>query len=131
MEMVRQTHTLMITSDREKVQLRAFIKKQDRTVNEAVRQVQEWHLEEVQAIADAVRHREDERSSFKCRSASREEDVKRSREESPEYGAAPRERGCSLHRKSKSDLQYPASPGRRHLGSWSFTPFGHHSHSRP
>ena len=44
--------------------------------------------------------------------------------------AQPRERGCSLHRKSKSDLQYPALPGRRHPGSRSFTPFGHHSHSR-
>ena len=69
--------------------------------------------------------------ALKCRSASREEDVKRSCEESPEYDATPRERGCSLHRKSKSDLQYPASPGRRCLGSQSFTPFGHRSHCRP
>ena len=53
-EMVQQTHTLMITSDREKVQLEALIKEQDRAVNEAVRQDQEWHLEEVQAIADAI-----------------------------------------------------------------------------
>ena len=54
-EMVWQTHTtLMITSNREKVQLKALIKEQDPTINEAVRQVQEWHLEEVQAIADAV-----------------------------------------------------------------------------
>ena len=53
-EMVWQTHTLMITSDREKVRLKALIKEQDRAVNQAVRQVQEWHLEEVQAIADAV-----------------------------------------------------------------------------
>ena len=54
-EMARQTHTtLMITSNREKVQLEALIKEQDRAVNEAVRQVQERHLEEVQAIADAV-----------------------------------------------------------------------------
>ena len=47
-EMAQQTHTtLMITSDREKVRLEALVKKQDHTVNEAVRQVQEWHLEEV------------------------------------------------------------------------------------
>ena len=47
-EMARQTHTtLMITSNREKVQLEALIKEQDRAINEAVRQVQEWHLEEV------------------------------------------------------------------------------------
>ena len=54
-EMARQTHTtLMITSDREKVKLEALIKEQDHAINEAVRQVQERHLEEVQAIADAV-----------------------------------------------------------------------------
>ena len=56
MEMVWQTHTLMITSDREKVRLEALVKEQDHAINEAVRQVQEWHLEEVQAIADAVQH---------------------------------------------------------------------------
>ena len=54
MEMAQQTHTLMITSNREKVQLEALVKEQDCAVDEAVRQVQEWHLEEVQAIADAV-----------------------------------------------------------------------------
>ena len=103
--MARQTHTtLMITSDREKVRLEALVKEQDRTINEAVRQVQERHLEEVQAIADATQHRE--------------------------YGTMPQERGHSLHRKSKSDLQFPASPGRRHLGSRSFTPSRHCSHSR-
>ena len=54
--MAWQTNTLMITSDREKVQLEALIKEQDRAIDEAVRQVQEQHLEEVQAITDAVRH---------------------------------------------------------------------------
>ena len=50
-EMAWQTHTtLMITSNREKVRLEALIKEQDHAVNEAVRQVQEWHLEEVRAI---------------------------------------------------------------------------------
>ena len=39
MEMVWQTHTLMITSDREKVQLEALIKEQDHAVDEAVWQV--------------------------------------------------------------------------------------------
>ena len=53
-EMAWQTHTLMITSDREKVRLEALIREQDRAVDEVIRQVQEWHLEEVQAIADAV-----------------------------------------------------------------------------
>ena len=55
MEMVWQTHnTLMITSDREKVWLEALIKEQDRAVNEAVKEVKERHLEELQAIADAI-----------------------------------------------------------------------------
>ena len=130
-EMGWQTHTLMITSDREKVRLEALIKEQDHTIDKAVRQVQERHLEEVQAIANAVQHRENGWSSFKHHSISQEEDVKRSHEESPEYGATPRERGLSLHHKSKSDLQYPALPGRRHPGSRSFTPYGHCSHSRP
>ena len=53
-EMAWQTHTtLMITSDREKVQLEALVKEQDCAINGAVRQVQEWHLEEIQAIANA------------------------------------------------------------------------------
>ena len=39
-EMAQQTHTLMITSDREKVRLEALVKEQDRAVDEAVRQVQ-------------------------------------------------------------------------------------------
>ena len=69
-EMAWQTHTLMITSNREKVWLEALIKEQDHAVNEAVRQVQEQHLEEVQAIADAIRHQKDGWSSFKCRSTS-------------------------------------------------------------
>ena len=130
-EMVRQTHTtLMIISDREKVRLKALVKEQDCAINEAVRKVQEWHLEEVHAIVDAVRCQEDGWSSHKCHSASQEEDIKRSREESPEYGAMPQERGRSLHCKSKSDLQYPTLPGRRCPGSQSFTPSRHHSHSR-
>ena len=89
-EMAQQTHTtLMITRNREKVWLKALIKEQDRAINEAVREVQEQHLEEVQAITDAARCREDGQSSNKHCSTSREEDVKRSREESPEYGTMP------------------------------------------
>ena len=88
-EMAWQTHTLMITSNREKVRLEALIREQDHAIDEVVRQVQEQHLEEVQTIADAVQHREDERSSFKHHRASQEEDVKKSREESPEYGSTP------------------------------------------
>ena len=53
-EMAWQTHTLMITSDREKVRLEALMREQDRAVDEAMRQVQEQHLEEVQAITNAV-----------------------------------------------------------------------------
>ena len=130
MEMARQTHTLMITSNREKARLEALIKEQDRAMNEAVREVQEQHLEEVQVITDTVQHQEDGQSSYKCHSASREEDIKRSHEESPEYGTTPRERGRSLHHKSKLDLQHPALPGRRHPGSRSFTPFRQCSHSK-
>ena len=130
-EMVCQTHTtLMITSDREKVPLKALVKEQDHAINEAVRQVQEKHLEEVQAIMDAAQCREDGRSCHKHCSASWEEDVKRSHEESPEYGTTPQERGRSLHHKSKSDLQFPASPGRRHPGSQSFTWSRPHLNSR-
>ena len=40
------------------------------------------------------------------------------------------ERGWSLHCKSKSDLQFPALPGRRHLGSQSLTPSRLSSNSR-
>ena len=53
-EMAWQTHTFMITSNREKVRLEALVREQDCAIEEAVRQFQEWHLEEVQAIADAV-----------------------------------------------------------------------------
>ena len=56
-EMAWQTHTtLMITSNREKVWLEALVKEQDCAMSEAVRQVQEQHLEEVQAIIDATSH---------------------------------------------------------------------------
>ena len=54
-KMAWQTHTtLMITSDREKVWLEALVKEQVQAVNEAVRQVQVRHLEEVQAIINAA-----------------------------------------------------------------------------
>ena len=90
-ELSRQTHaTMMITSDQEKHQLEALAREQDRTCNKAVKQVQTWHLQEVEATTDAPC------SSFKCHSASREEDSKRTHEESPEYGTTPQERGCSL-----------------------------------
>ena len=47
-KMAWQTHTtLMITSDREKVRLKALVREKDRAINEAVRQVQGRHLEEV------------------------------------------------------------------------------------
>ena len=130
-EMACCTHTtLMITSNREKVKLEALIREQDLAVNEAIRQVQEWHLEEMQAIINATHCREDERSSHKYHSTSREDDVKRSREESPEAGTATQERGRSLHHKSKSDLQYRTLPGRRHPSSQSFIPHMACLHSR-
>ena len=131
MEMVWQTHTtLMITSNREKLRLEALAKEQDRAVTEAVRQVQEHHLDEVQAIVNDACHREEGHSTHKCCSASHEDDVKGSREESPKASTRPQERGRSLHCKSKSDLQFRALPGKRHLGSKSFTPSRPHSHSR-
>ena len=130
-EMACCTHTtLMITSDREKVRLEALIREQDLSINEAIQQVQEWHLEEMQAIINATHHREDECSSHKHCSASWEDDVKRSRQESPEASTAPQERGRSLHHKSKSYLQYPTLPSRRHLSSQSFVPHMACLHSR-
>ena len=90
-ELSWQTHaTMMITSDREKHRPEALAREQDRTCNEAVKQVQTRHLREVEATADTPC------CSFKCRSSSREEDSKWTREESPEYGMMPQERGCSL-----------------------------------
>ena len=92
-EMACCTHTiLMITSDRKKVRLEALVKEQDHAINEAIWQVQERHLEEMQAINDAVHHREDEHASHKCHSASQKEGVKRTREESRETGSVPQEK---------------------------------------
>ena len=123
---------MMITSDQEKHQLEALTREQDSTCNEAVKQVQTRHLQEVEATTDTPCH------SFKCHSASQEEGSKGTREESPEYGTTPQERGCSLQQKSdkhKAD-RIPASPSKRHPGSWSYTPCEHartpcnHSQSR-
>ena len=64
-ELSRQMHiTMMITSDQEKHRLEALTREQDRTCNEAVKQVQTRHLREMEATADAPCR------SFKCRSAS-------------------------------------------------------------
>ena len=82
-----------------------------------MKQVQTRHLREVEATADAPCR------SFKCRSASPEEDCKGTREESPEYGTTPHERGHSLQQKDKHKAdQIPASPGKRRPGSRSYTP---------
>ena len=108
---------MMITSDQEKHWLEALAREQDRACNEAMKQVQTRHLREVEATADAPC------CSFKCRSASREEDSKRTHEESPEYGITPRERGHSLQRKDKHKTdRIPALPGKRRPGSRSYTP---------
>ena len=89
-ELSRQSHaTMMITSDQEKHRLEALAREQDCACNEAVKQVQTRHLREVEATTDTPC------CSFKCGSASQEEDSKRTCEESPEYGTTPRERGCS------------------------------------
>ena len=121
-ELSWQMHaTMMITSDQEKHQLEALTREQDRACNEAVNQVQTGHLREVEATTNAPC------CSFKCHSASREEDSKQTHEESPEYGTTPWERGRSLQRKSdkhKADW-IPASPGKRHPGSQSYTPCKH------
>ena len=103
-ELSRQTHvTMMITLDQEKHRLEALAREQDRACNEAMKQVQTRHLREVEATADTPCR------SFKCRSASQEEDSKWTREESPEYGTTPWERGHSLQRKDKHKAdQIPA-----------------------
>ena len=116
-ELSRQTHaTMMITSDQEKHRLEALAREQDRACNGAMKQVQTRHLREVEGTTDAPCH------SFKRRSASREEDSKRTCE-GPEYGTMPRERGHSLQRKDKHKAdRIPASPGKRRPGSQSCTP---------
>ena len=118
-ELSWQMHaTMMITSDQEKHWLEALAREQDHACNEAMKQVQTWYLQEVEATTDAPC------GSFKHRSASQEEDSKWTHEESPKYGTTPWERGCSLQRKSdkhKAD-RIPASPSKRHPGSRSYTP---------
>ena len=120
-ELSQQMHvTMMITSDQEKHWLEALTREQYHACNKAVKQVQTRHLREVEATADAPCR------SFKCHSASREEDFKRTHEESPEYGTMPQERGHSLQQKDKHKADWiPASPGKRHPGSWSYTPCKH------
>ena len=117
-ELSQQMHiTMMITSDQEKHWQEALAREQDRACNEAMEQVQTRHLWEMEATADAPCR------SFKCRSASQEEDPKRTCEELPEYGTTPRERGRSLQRKDKHKAdQIPALPGKRRPGSRSYTP---------
>ena len=132
-ELSWQTHTtMMITSDQEKHRLEALIREQDCTCNEAVKQVQTRHLQEVEATTNTPCR------SFKHCSASQEEDSKRTHEESPEYGTTPWERGSSLQRKSdkhKAD-RFLALLSKRHPGSRSYTPCEHahtpcnHSQSR-
>ena len=111
-ELSRQMHaTMMITSDQEKHQLEALTREQDCACNEAVKQVQTRHLREVEATTDAPCR------SFKCRSASREEDSKRTHEESPEYGTTPQERGRNLH-KSLTSIKQTGSQPRQVKGVW-------------
>ena len=129
-ELSWQTHaTMMITSDQEKHWLEALTREQDCTCNEAVKQVQTRHLREMEATANTPCR------SFKCHSASREGDSKRTHEESPEYGTTPRERGRSLQWMEKHKVdRILASPGKRHPGSLSYTPCEHartpHNHSQ-
>ena len=90
-ELSRQMHaTMMITSDREKHWLEALTREQDHACNKAMKRVQTSHLREVEATANTPCR------SFKHRSASQEEDSKRTCEELPEYGMTPWERGRSL-----------------------------------
>ena len=118
-ELSWQMHaTMMITSDHEKHCLEALAREQDRTCNEAMKQVQTLHFWEVEATVDTPCR------SFKHCSASRQEDSKWTHEESPEYSTMPQERGCSLQQKSdkhKAD-RFMASPSKRHPGSQSYTP---------
>ena len=83
-ELSCQTHTtMMITSDQEKHWLEALAREQDCTCNEAMKQVQTRHLREVDTTTDTPCR------SFKCRSASQEEDSKQTHEDLPEYGTTP------------------------------------------
>ena len=96
-ELSWQTHiTMMITSDQEKHRLEALPREQDCACNEAVKQVQTRHLQEVEATTNAPC------CSFKCCSASREEDSKWTHEELPEYGTSPRERGPQASMKGQA-----------------------------
>ena len=71
-ELSWQMHvTMMITSDQEKHWLEALTREQDHACDEAVKQVQTRHLQEVEATADTPCR------SFKHRSTSWEEDSKR------------------------------------------------------
>ena len=64
-ELSRQMHTtMMITSDQEKHRPEALAREQDCACNEAVKQVQTRHLQEMEATANVPCH------SFKCRSTS-------------------------------------------------------------
>ena len=130
-EMAQHTSdTLMINTDREKIRLEDLAREQDHAMARALKQVLDCHLEEVQAMASATHDWGDGCSSHKCHSASHEDNIKRSREESPEAGIMPKERGCSLHCKSKTDLKLLALPTVQHPASRSFTPCMGCPHSR-
>ena len=130
-EMARHAGTtLMISTDREKIRLETLAKEQDWAVSRALWEVQQHHLEELQLMASTTQGQNNGCSSYKHCSASREEDIKRTREESSEAGTTPHKRGHSLHCKSKSDLQFPTLLGKQRPGSRSFTPCMGHSCSR-
>ena len=108
-EMVQCTDTtLMISSNWEKLRFDALAQEQDRAIDRALWEVQDRHTKEFEAATSTMSHNQSVGCTIhlKHRSTSHEEDIKRTREESPEIGSArPHERGCSLHHKSKSDLR--------------------------
>ena len=49
--------TLMISTDREKIQLEALAREQDQAMSRALWEVQQWHLEEIQLMASTTQGR--------------------------------------------------------------------------
>ena len=111
-ELSLQMHaTMIITSDQEKHQLEALAREQDRACNEAVKQVQTWHLREVEDITDAPCH------SFKRHSASREKTPSRPMKSHPNMVPHPG-REAAVFNKSLTSIKQTRSQPRQVKGIW-------------
>ena len=71
--------TLMISSDQEKLHLEALAREQDRAMSRALKEVQDRHMEEMEAMASTTTCGRSDGCSFhlKRRNVSQEEDIKR------------------------------------------------------